>query len=81
MPIREVRDFVGGLEGHHASKGVFVTTSYFPATAYDFVTAAVKRVVLIDGAELANLMMRHCVGVRVTEVYQLKRLDEHFFVE
>ena len=38
-----------------------------------------KRVVLIDGADLAVLMMRHCVGVRVTEVYQLKRLDEHYF--
>ncbi len=81
VPIREVRDFVGGLEGHHATKGVFVTTSYFPSTAYDFVTRLSKRVALIDGAELANLMLRHCVGVRVTEVYQLKRLDEGFFVE
>jgi len=81
VPIREVRDFVGGLEGHHATKGVFVTTSYFPSTAYDFVTRVSKRVVLIDGSELASLMMRHCVGVRVTEVYELKRLDEHFFVE
>jgi restriction system protein len=81
VPVRELRDFVGGLEGHHANKGVFVTTSYFPATAYDFVTRLSKRVVLIDGLELASLMMRHCVGVRVTEVYQLKRLDEQFFVE
>jgi restriction system protein len=81
VPISEVRDFVGGLEGHHASKGVFVTTSYFPSTAYDFVTRLSKRIALIDGAELASLMMRHCVGVRVTEVYQLKRLDEGFFVE
>jgi restriction system protein len=81
VPIREVRDFVGALEGHHATKGVFVTTSYFPATAYDFVSRLSKRIVLIDGGELADLMMRHCVGVRVTDVYQLKRLDEHFFVE
>ena len=81
VPIREVRDFVGGLEGHHASKGVFVTTSYFPSTAYDFVHRISKRIVLIDGSELASLMVRHCVGVRVTEVYQLKRLDEQFFVE
>jgi restriction system protein len=79
VPIREVRDFVGGLEGYRASKGVFVTTSYFPAAAYDYVSRVNKRVVLIDGADLAVLMMRHCVGVRVTEVYQLKRLDEHYF--
>jgi len=76
-----VRDFVGGLEGHHASKGVFVTTSYFPSTAYDFVTRLSKRVALIDGAELARLMMAHGVGVRVTEVYQLKQLDEVFFAQ
>ena len=81
VPMREVRDFVGGLEGHHATKGVFVTTSYFPSTAYDFVTRLSKRVVLIDGPELATLMMRHCVGVRVTKVYELKRLDDHYFVE
>jgi restriction system protein len=59
VPLREVRDFVGGLEGHRASKGVFVTTSYFPGTAYDFITRVSKRVVLIDGQELANLMIRH----------------------
>jgi restriction system protein len=81
VPIREVRDFVGGLEGHRANKGVFVTTSYFPATAYEFLARVSKRVVLIDGAELAGLMMRHCVGVRVKEVYQLKRIDEEYFVE
>ena len=79
VPIREVRDFVGGLEGYRATKGVFVTTSYFPAAAYDYLSRVNKRVVLIDGADLAVLMMRHCVGVRVTEVYQLKRLDEHYF--
>jgi restriction system protein len=81
VPIREVRDFIGGLEGHRATKGVFVTTSYFPATAYEFVTRVSKRIVLIDGAELAALMMRHCVGVRVKEVYELKRLDDTYFVE
>ena len=79
VPIREIRDFVGGLEGYRATKGVFVTTSFFPAAAYDYVSRVHKRVVLIDGADLAVLMMRHCVGVRVTEVYQLKRLDEHYF--
>ena len=81
VPIREVRDFVGGLEGHRANKGVFVTTSYFPSTAYEFVTRVSKRVVLIDGPELAGLMMHHCVGVRVKEKYELKRLDESYFVD
>ncbi len=81
VPLREVRDFVGGLEGHRATKGVFVTTSYFPSTAYDFITRVSKRVVLIDGRELAALMIRHRVGVRIKEVYEVKKIDEDYFVE
>ncbi len=81
VPIREVRDFVGGLEGHRASKGVFVTTSYFPSTAYEFISKVSKRVVLIDGPELATLMIRHRVGVRVKAAYEVKRIDEDYFVE
>jgi restriction system protein len=81
VPLREVRDFVGGLEGYRASKGVFVTTSHFPSTAYDFVARVSKRVALIDGSELANLMIRHRVGVRVKATYEVKRIDEDYFVE
>lgn len=80
VPLREVRDFVGGLEGHRASKGVFVTTSYFPSTAYEFITRVSKRVVLIDGPELANLMIRHRVGVRVKASYEVKKIDEDYFI-
>jgi restriction system protein len=81
VPLREVRDFVGGLEGHRATKGVFVTTSYFPSTAYDFVARVTKRVALIDGPALAALMIRHRVGVRVKDTYELKKIDEDYFVE
>jgi restriction system protein len=81
VPVREVRDFVGGLEGHRATKGVFVTTSFFPSTAYDFITRVSKRVVLINGPELANLMIRHRVGVRVKDTYEVKKIDEDYFVE
>ena len=81
VPLREVRDFVGGLEAHRATKGVFVTTSYFPSTAYDFITRVSKRVVLIDGSALASLMIRHRVGVRVKDTYELKGIDEEYFAE
>jgi restriction system protein len=79
VPVREVRDFVGGLEGHRASKGVFVTTSFFPTTALDFITRVSKRVVLIDGPELARLMIRHGVGARTKAAYEIKRIDEDYF--
>jgi restriction system protein len=81
VPVCEVRDFVGGLEGHRATKGVLVTTSYFSSTAYDFITRVSKRVVLIDGHELATLMIRHRVGVRVKDVYEVRKIDENYFVE
>jgi restriction system protein len=81
VPTREVRDFVGSLEGHRASKGVFVTTSYFPTSAYEFVGRVSKRVILIDGPELSKLMIRHNVGVRVRDVYEIKKIDEDYFVE
>ena len=81
MPVSEVRDFVGSLEAHRASKGVFVTTSYFPASAQEFVTRVSKRVVLIDGEELAGLMIRHQVGVRVKDVFEIKKIDEDYFEE
>jgi restriction system protein len=81
VPLCEVRDFVGGLEGHRATKGVLVTTSYFPSTAYDFIARVSKRVVLIDGEELAKLMIRHRVGVRVKDIYEVRKVDENYFIE
>jgi len=81
VPLREVRDFVGALDGHRAAKGVFVTTSYFPESAHDFIARVSRRVVLIDGVELANLMIRHCIGIRVRDKYEIKRIDEDYFVE
>ena len=77
----EVRDFIGALEGHRASKGVFVTTSTFPQSAHDYVARVSKRVVLIEGDELATLMVAHGVGVRVKTVYEVKELDDDYFSE
>ena len=81
VPVREIRDFVGSLEGHRASKGVFVTTSSFPDSAREFVGRVSKRVILIDGKELARLMIRHNVGVRTKDTYEIKKIDEDYFVE
>lgn len=81
VAIREIRDFVGSLEGFQATKGVFVTTSYFPKTAEEFISRVSKRVVLIDGNALTQLMIRHNVGVRTKSTYEIKRLDEDFFID
>jgi len=39
------------------------------------------RIILIDGTELARLMIAHGVGVTPVAVYELKRVDSDFFAE
>jgi restriction system protein len=38
-----------------------------------------KRIVLVDGARLAKLMIQYDVGCRVEETMAIKRIDEDFF--
>jgi restriction system protein len=66
------------LVGFGASKGVFVTTSSFSQHAADYVSGLQQRVILIDGSRLAELMIEFGVGVRVSRVVEVKRLDEDF---
>jgi restriction system protein len=77
----DVQAFVGSLVGLGATKGVFVTTSTFSSQARDFVRHIPQRVVLIDGQQLAELMIEHEVGVRTSRSISFKRLDEDFFTE
>jgi len=77
----EVQGFVGSLVGLGATKGVFVTTSAFSTQARDFVRHLTQRVILIDGQQLADLMIEHNVGVRLTRAVEFKRLDEDFFAD
>jgi Restriction endonuclease len=77
----EVQAFVGSLVGLGATKGVFVTTSTFSPQARDFVRHLSQRVILLDGQNLADLMIEHGVGVRTSRAIEFKRLDEDFFSE
>ena len=75
-----VQAFAGSLDGKHARKGVMITTSTFSADARAFVKSIEKRIVLIDGAELARLMFDFGVGVaEAARPYVLKRIDLDFF--
>jgi restriction system protein len=77
----DVNGFVGSLVGLGATKGVFVTTSTFSQPARDYVKHLSQRIILIDGEELADLMIEHGVGVRSYRTVEFKRLDEDFFGE
>ncbi len=74
-----IRDFFGSLDMRKASKGVFVTASTFSSQANDTVKQLGKRIVLIDGIQLARLMIRHHVGCRVEQTLAIMELDEEFF--
>jgi restriction system protein len=73
----EVQGFYGALAGQRATKGVLITTSTFSGHALDF-ARSVERIVLIDGARLAELMIEHEVGVTLRPV-KVPKLDSDYF--
>lgn len=75
----DVRNFVGAIDVANTTKGVFVTTADFTKSAKAYVERSSKRIVLIDGKELARLMVQYGVGVRTRETYHLQRIDEDYF--
>ena len=62
-----------------AQKGIFVTTSSFSQSAIQTTKDLGTRIVLIDGANLAALMVRYNIGCRDEEILHLKKVDEDFF--
>lgn len=76
-----VQAFAGSLMGHGARKGVLITTSQFSQDAKDYVTRIEKKIVLIDGEELSQLMMDYGIGVTDEASYTIKRLDSDYFNE
>ena len=78
----EIQTFVGALHGQQAQKGLFITTAKFSAGAVDYAEdlSGVK-VVLVDGATLMRLMIKHNVGVSIEHTYEIKRVDSDFFSE
>ena len=75
----DLRNFAGAIDAAGTTKGVFVTTSEFRHAAKTYVNRSPKRIVLIDGEELARLMEVHNVGVRTRVRHEIKRIDEDYF--
>jgi len=75
----DIRDFFGALNLKRAQKGIFITTSEFTSSAKDTATNLGTRIVLINGKELAKLMLRYNIGSRNEDVLHLKKIDEDFF--
>lgn len=77
----ELHKFVGALAGQGAKKGVFITTSSFTKEALGYSPKNETKIVLIDGEQLAQLMIDYNLGVSVQKVYELKRIDSDYFEE
>lgn len=77
----EVQAFVGALEGKKTSKGVFITTANFTEKAHEYVNGLNKKVVLIDGDRLADLMIDYGIGVTTRNQYKIKEIDSDYFDE
>lgn len=77
---KDIRNFIGAMSGD-TNKGVFVTTSIFDKGAEEKAKNAHHKIILIDGNDLVSLMHDYNVGVQVKAIYEVKHLDEDFFIE
>ena len=76
-----IQAFIGALTGQGVTKGVFITASSFNRNSREFVQrGSHMKVVLIDGDELVELMLRHHIGVRVERKVEVLELDQNHFV-
>ena len=77
-----MRDFLGALSDKPVTKGVFITTSSFSEKAMNLAKNSKHHIVrLVDGSELAELMMKLNLGVRLKKGYEVKEIDSSFFEE
>jgi len=77
-----IQNFAGALDLVGAKKGVIMTTATFSQPAHDCVaTIKDKRIILVDGKRMSELMLKHGIGVSTKQTFVIKRMDEDFFLE
>ena len=77
----EIQKFIGALAGQGAKKGVFITTSRFTNEAKSYQPKNDTKIVLIDGEKLADLMIDYNLAVSISNVFEIKRIDNDYFEE
>jgi restriction system protein len=58
---------------------VFTTTSQFSQDAREYVSRIEKKIILIDGEQLADLMIDYRVGVGEVATYSVCNLDLNYY--
>jgi len=77
----EIQKFAGALQGQHAKKGVFITTSSFSREAIDFSKKVDNKIILIDGQDLVKYMIENNIGVSLSNNYEVKKIDYDYFID
>jgi restriction system protein len=77
----ELQKFVGALAGQGAKKGIFITTSNFTKEAWEYTPRNETKIVLIDGEQLARLMIDYNLGCTTQQTYEIKKIDSDYFDE
>lgn len=77
----EIQKFAGALQGQRARKGIFITTSDFTKDATEYAAKIESKIILIDGEQMAQLMIDYNIGVTPVSTYELKRIDSDYIVE
>ena len=75
----QLQNFVGALSAKNSSKGIFITTSDFTKEAKDYATNLSHTIILINGKQLAKLMIEYNVGVQINYSYDIKKIDNDYF--
>ncbi len=79
---KHIRDFTGALAIKGAKKGIFITTSGFTKPAQDFAKdLTTKKIILIDGPKLGQLMIKYNVGVLTDRTFDIKLINDEYFEE
>ena len=77
----ELHKFVGALAGQGAKKGIFITASTFTKDALDYTPKNETKIILIDGIQLAELLIEYNIGVSNQQMYEIKKIDNDYFEE
>lgn len=74
----ELQQFVGAMALYQTTQGVFITTSTFAKTAFDFINSVQHSysIKTMDGQQLVDYMLEHKIGVK-EEITQV--MDREFF--
>jgi restriction system protein len=76
---KQIQEFFGALKGHHATKGIFLTTSSYQPSALEYAKSVSDTLVLIDGRKIAELMIEAEIGVSAKRKIIIPEIDNDYF--